>query len=246
MKENTKERLHEVMERLDKTFKSKLNEDSPYNDGGEPIMTHQQYNRYSEPAEPDEDRNDNNNFSEFEYLESELRKMNLFLETFDGKEYFIRTKPTTNFDFIIYPHGDTFDVYIGDNENKDIELAGVIEIVAQHKDMFLLYDEAARNREAEEKIDTEEHRWKGIAESTDNINPRYTHFAVLNDSGLIVNGWDYSDVSKEDLHNLKNEYFGMDLKDMEIKPSSVKVTTAENLKKKGINPFEYSSWRTDK
>jgi hypothetical protein len=55
MKKNTKERLFEVMGRLDKTFKPKLNEESPFNDAGEPMMTHQQYRDYSEPSEPDYD-----------------------------------------------------------------------------------------------------------------------------------------------------------------------------------------------
>lgn len=54
MKHN-KQRLFEVMGRLDKTFKPDLNEGDAFNDAGEPMMTHSQFRDYSEPAEPDYD-----------------------------------------------------------------------------------------------------------------------------------------------------------------------------------------------
>ncbi len=52
MKKDNRQRLFEVMERLDPTFKSKLNEDV-FNDAGEPNMTHQQFRDYTEPSEPE-------------------------------------------------------------------------------------------------------------------------------------------------------------------------------------------------
>jgi len=51
---NSKQRLFEIMGRVDKSFKPKLNEDV-FNDAGEPLMTHQQYRDYSEPSEPEYD-----------------------------------------------------------------------------------------------------------------------------------------------------------------------------------------------
>ena len=54
MKKNSKQRLFEMMGKIDPSFKPKLNEDA-FNDAGEPMMTHQQFRDYSEPAEPDYD-----------------------------------------------------------------------------------------------------------------------------------------------------------------------------------------------
>ncbi len=87
-KENTKQRLFEMMGKLDPTFKPKLNE-SAFNDAGEPTMTHQQYRDYSEPSEPDYDNQD-------EYEEEQTPKsivkeiekhFNTILETYNGREY---------------------------------------------------------------------------------------------------------------------------------------------------------------
>ena len=52
MGKDNKQRLFEVMGKLDPTFKPKLNENA-FNDAGEPNMTHQQFKDYSEPAEPE-------------------------------------------------------------------------------------------------------------------------------------------------------------------------------------------------
>ena len=54
MKKDTKQRLFEMMGKLDSSFKPRLNEDV-FNDAGEPNMTHQQARDYTEPAEPDYD-----------------------------------------------------------------------------------------------------------------------------------------------------------------------------------------------
>ena len=56
MGENGKQRLFEMMGKLDPTFKPKLNEGA-FNDAGEPMMTHSQFRDYSEPAEPEFDDN---------------------------------------------------------------------------------------------------------------------------------------------------------------------------------------------
>ena len=56
MRDN-KQRLLEMMGKLDPTFKPVLNEDA-FNDAGEPLMTHQQFRDYSEPAEPEYDDNE--------------------------------------------------------------------------------------------------------------------------------------------------------------------------------------------
>lgn len=73
------------------------------------------------------------------------------------------------------------------------------------------------------------------------INPKYTHFAVLKD-GKIVNGWDYTGYDKEELREFKNNYFAQDLIDMDYRLRDVKILTAETLKKRGVNPFDLNNW----
>lgn len=47
-KQDNRQRLFEIMKRVDPSFKPKLNENAPFNDNGEPTMTHQQYRDDSE------------------------------------------------------------------------------------------------------------------------------------------------------------------------------------------------------
>ena len=54
---DNKQRLLEMMGKLDPTFKPILNEGNAFNDAGEPRMSHQQFRDYSEPAEPEYDDN---------------------------------------------------------------------------------------------------------------------------------------------------------------------------------------------
>lgn len=56
-KKTSKEILFERFEKVDPTFKRRVNEDA-FNSAGEPKMTHSQFRDYSEPAEPEYDDND--------------------------------------------------------------------------------------------------------------------------------------------------------------------------------------------
>jgi hypothetical protein len=71
------------------------------------------------------------------------------------------------------------------------------------------------------------------------INPRYTHFAIDKDTNKIVNGWEYDhDMDKESIA----EYCKMDIKDMDLNPKDIKVLTTKFLKSKGIDPFNTDNW----
>ena len=71
------------------------------------------------------------------------------------------------------------------------------------------------------------------------INPRYTHFAIDKDTNKIVNGWEYdSDMDKESIA----EYCKMDIKDMDLNPKDFKINTTKFLKYKGIDPFNTDNW----
>jgi hypothetical protein len=78
----------------------------------------------------------------------------------------------------------------------------------------------------------------------ENINKDYTHFLVDKSNNKILFGWDYSEVDSDDIRS----YTRMDIRDMfsEKKPSELQVISRENLKRKGINPFDSSNWENIK
>lgn len=93
------------------------------------------------------------------------------------------------------------------------------------------------------KVDTK----KGVSE-TDNqqiINPKYTHFAILKNNGMIVNGWDYNGYEPEELKMEKNNYFFNDIRDNQIEPRIVNIVTTKHLQRKGIDPFDTNNWNKD-
>lgn len=73
------------------------------------------------------------------------------------------------------------------------------------------------------------------------VNKKYTHFALDKATNKIVNGWEYKDLDKESIAY----YVKGDLKDMDIKPAEVSILTAQALKKRGIDPFTWDSWKKD-
>lgn len=83
----------------------------------------------------------------------------------------------------------------------------------------------------------------GEGNSAQTINPKYTHFALTNDTDDIVNGWDYSEIEPAELRKFKNDYFFKDLTDMGINPHGVHVVTTSYLKRSGVNPFDVSNWK---
>ena len=70
------------------------------------------------------------------------------------------------------------------------------------------------------------------------VDKKYTHFAVRKSDNKIVNGWHF-------IRGFDKVYTDMDLKDMDIKPSSVKIFTTNALKRKGINPFDWNNWKNN-
>ena len=77
------------------------------------------------------------------------------------------------------------------------------------------------------------------------VDPKYTHFAVLKSNNNIVNGWDYRDYDPEELKTFKKDYFFTDIADMGIDPKIVAILTTQALRKRGINPFDFSYWNKD-
>jgi len=81
-----------------------------------------------------------------------------------------------------------------------------------------------------------------VANNLNTINPKYTHFAVLNSNGNIVNGWDYNGLDPDELKQFKVDYFFTDIKDMGFDPKTIGIYTKRTLEKRGINPFDKSNW----
>lgn len=74
------------------------------------------------------------------------------------------------------------------------------------------------------------------------INPKYTHFAVLKSTGKIINGWEYGDYDSSELKQEKDWYFFNDIRDMDISPKVVSIVTAPYLQRSGIDPFDPQNW----
>ena len=308
---NSKQRLFEIMGRVDKTFKPRLNEGDAFNDAGEPLMTHNQHNDYTEPSEPEyDDRNDyEDDFEEFtpNSIVKEIEKhFNTLLETYNNREYSFLTKGI-NADIMIYIENNMISGYVtfanSEGTNKEFPAINIEELAIDDLIQFfepyrqyILAGQEAENRmnyiykqnAADSRYASQERAFtgglgenihntaqmggvlnsKGTAgynpntkkqddeyaksvrktnpeqlkikegNSAQSINPKYTHFAVTNDTDDIVNGWDYSEIEPAELRKFKNDYFFKDLSDMGIDPHGVHVVTTNYLKRSGVNPFD--------
>jgi len=74
------------------------------------------------------------------------------------------------------------------------------------------------------------------------VNPKYTHFAVLKNSGKIVEAWEYGEYDSQELKSEKDWYFFNDLRDNDISPKAVSIVTKKYLERNGINPFNWENW----
>ncbi len=72
------------------------------------------------------------------------------------------------------------------------------------------------------------------------VDPTYTHFAVRCSDNKIVTGWEYKDLSNEEI----KYWVKLDLKDIfpDEKLTDFKVYTIKGLKKLGIDPFTWDAW----
>ena len=70
---------------------------------------------------------------------------------------------------------------------------------------------------------------------SENMESQYSHFAVNKSTGLIVNGWDYSDIPGDELRSDAKYYFYEDLKDSGFNPKMYKIWSLKNCIKNGID-----------
>jgi len=137
-----------------------ITESSAFNDADEPMMTHNQFRDYSEPSEDDDDRYNNDEINISKEFINEMKKNNIFVETFNGQEYFIRCKE--NEDFMIYFIDDeTIEIYDTKKNNGQKQEFGyqdAIDYVLKNKEHLLTFDESVRERNQEFKIDAQDRK----------------------------------------------------------------------------------------
>ena len=132
---------------------------SAFNDAGEPMMTHQQYRDYSEPSEEDyseEDYDDDHKQNITNEFIQEMKKNNIFVETFNGDEYFVRCKG--NEDFMIYfINNDTIEIYdTSTNQKKEFNFEDAVDYTLSNKDKLYSFEESIKSRNRESEIDDQD------------------------------------------------------------------------------------------
>ncbi len=77
-------------------------------------------------------------------------------------------------------------------------------------------------------------------------DPNYTHFAIRKEDGKIIEAWNYSDYSREELMGDKDAMFFDDINDLglDLKKKDVKIVTRKSLDKNGMDPEDASNWRS--
>ena len=224
MKKDKKQRLFEVMARLDKTFKPKLNENVGNIDNRENLEYFLSYN------------NDeiywkwvNDEIDDYEAIQ--------IINDIDGIEY------NPNIDYKKEYSSMSENIYKDDDKTskafRDFAKASDPE---GHKRRW------EKERPGEQEPEPEKPQAMNVMKKDLNerksvgINPKYTHFAILKDTKKFVNGWDFKGVDPEDLKQDKMHYFFQDIIDMDIDPKNVLIGTVKKFKKEGLDPFDSNNW----
>lgn len=149
--------LNEQFKRMQK-LAGIITESSAFNDAGEPMMTHNQFRDYSEPSE-DDDRYDNDEINISKEFINEMKKNNIFVETFNGEEYFIRCKEHEDF-MIYFPNDETIEIYDTKNnsQKQEFEYQDAVDYVLKNKGHLLTFDESVKERNQEFKIDAQDRK----------------------------------------------------------------------------------------
>ena len=146
---------------FDEVKKTILRESSAFNDGGEPMMTHNQFRDYSEPSDEEFDdypyRDDNDNINIERDFINDIKSIGFYVETFNGQEYFIRCKEDEDF-MIYFPNDETIEIYDTKNNGQKQEFGyeDAVDYVLKNKDNLLTFDESVRARNREMDIDSQD------------------------------------------------------------------------------------------
>jgi hypothetical protein len=154
-----KQQLSEEFKRMQKL--AGIIKEAAFNDAGEPLMTYNQYRDYNEPSD-DEYDNDNTN-DDFDIKRSfitEMKKNGIFVETFNGNEYFIRCKDENKNEFMIYFLNDEeIEIYGPEDGNKNkFGYEEAVDYTLKNKDKFYTYEESIKSRNKEFEIDSQDRK----------------------------------------------------------------------------------------
>ena len=131
--------------------------EAAFNSDGEPLMTYNQYRDYNEPSEDEEyaDSDDRMDISR-EFI-NEMKKNKIFVETFNGTEYFIRCKEHEDF-MIYFPNDETIEIYDtrkGD-QKQEFGYQDAVDYVLLNKGHLLTFDESVEARNVEMDIHSQD------------------------------------------------------------------------------------------
>lgn len=118
------------------------------------------------------------------------------------------------------------DLSASDDTVARCVMCGFARIYLKKKDLPTFYKESKQRR---------------LQESFE-INPNYSHFAFDKNRKVIVNAWEYGDISGEDLRRNKKYYFWDDMVDNEFDPRDFVYVTAAYLRRLGIDPYDSKNW----
>lgn len=264
---NSKQRLFEIMGKIDGSFKPKLNESGAFNSAGEPLMTHSQYRDYSEPAEDDFEMNEmpkfgGQNVSQDTYDELQYDKSNMEQGMADA----FKTPPDYQMKNNISA-GETIELTDGDKvQIKGIDAnTGNIKVRVFHGADTLekykkwgvpvgkpYFDITWSPKQFDTIVgNSNENSGEPMNELANwgktRANPAYTHFATLRNinpavDGKIVNGWEYKGYDPAELRSDKKHYFFQDIIDSQINPKNINIAATKYLQKRGIDPYDYKNW----
>ena len=131
---SNKERLFEMMGKINPNFKPKLNE-NVFNDAGEPNMSHSQARDYTEPAEPDYDDNSPDGVQDFNSIVKQLENVfdTILVKSDDYNEFL-----SSGHDIMLYDDKGRLELFI-DTEKKydkyfdDVNINDLIEIIRPYE-----------------------------------------------------------------------------------------------------------------
>ena len=254
MKKDSKQRLFEVMLRLDKTFKPKLNE-STDQDRYEDVV----FIQGEEADEPLQILNTQGEDAALNYLKqwhehgSHMGSNELGHgsddEIYEKDGYIMSWNPRIGYIGLQYDLGNMNEMETTDDNNFDFDdPKHGQDAEAMFKSNLKGFD---KNYQPQDRVNkpTQKNTYKKsgdgeseLKEGRKDINPKYTHFALLKDAKKFVNGWDFADVDPQDLKQDKMHYFFQDIIDMDIEPKNVVIGTARKFQREGLNPFDSNNW----
>ena len=88
---------------------------------------------------------------------NEMKKNNIFVETFNGKEYFIRCKEHEDF-MIYFPDDETIEIHDTKKSEQKQEFGyqDAVDYVLKNKEHLLTFDESVKERNSEMDIDSQD------------------------------------------------------------------------------------------